>query len=70
MPDILVVRCNMLLPRERMQSIIDNLKAQKETGVILIPPYLEAQVVPDDIEIKFIENGKENNDERVPEYVC
>lgn len=56
MPDILVVRCNMLLPRERMQSIIDNLKAQKETGVILIPPYLEAQVVPDNIEIKFIEN--------------
>lgn len=63
MPDILVVRCNMLLPRERMQSIIDNLRAQKETGVILIPPYLEAQVVPDDIEIKFIENGKENNNE-------
>lgn len=60
MPDILVVRCNMLLPNERMQSIIDNLKAQKKTGVILIPPYLEAQVVPDDIEIKFIENGKEN----------
>ena len=63
MPDILVVRCNMLLPHERMQSIIDNLKAQKETGVILIPPYLEAQVVPDNIEIKFIENGKENNNE-------
>lgn len=61
MPDILVVRCNMLLPRERMQSIIDNLKAQKETGVILIPPYLEAKVVPDNIEIKFIENGKESN---------
>lgn len=59
MPDILVVRCNMLLPHERMQSITDNLKAQKETGVILIPPYLEAQVVPDNIEIKFIENGKE-----------
>ena len=63
MPDILVVRCNMLLPRERMQSIIDDLRDQKETGVILIPPYLEAQVVPDNIEIKFIENGKENNNE-------
>lgn len=64
MPDILVVRCNMLLPRERMQSIIDDLRAQKETTeVIIIPPYLEVQVVPDDIEIKFIENGKENNNE-------
>ena len=62
MPDILVVRCNMLLPHERMQSIVDDLRAQKEeTGVILIPPYLEVQVVPDNIEIKFIENGKENN---------
>lgn len=62
MPDILVVRCNMLLPHERMQSIVDDLRAQKETtGVIIIPPYLEVQVVPDDIEIKFIENGKENN---------
>lgn len=61
MPDILVVRCNMFLPHERMQSIIDNLKTQKETGVIFIPPYLEVQVVPDNIEIKFIENGKENN---------
>lgn len=61
MPDILVVRCNMLLPHERIQSIIDNLKAQKKTGVILIPPYLEVQVVPDDIEIKFIENGDEKS---------
>ena len=57
MPDILVVRCNMLLPHEQMQSIVDDLRAQKETtGVIIIPPYLEAQVVHDDIEIKFVEN--------------
>ena len=57
MPDILVVRCNMLLPHERMQSIVDDLRAQKEeTGEIIIPPYLEVQVVTDDIEIKFIEN--------------
>lgn len=53
MSDILVVKCNAFLPCERMQAILDNLKAQKETGVILLPSYLEAQIVPDDIEIKL-----------------
>ena len=61
MPDILVVKCNAFLPCERMQAILDNLRAQKETGVILLPSYLEAQVVPDDIEIKLIDE-KENKD--------
>lgn len=59
MSDILVVKCNAFLPRERMQVILNNLKVQKETGVILLPPYLEAQVVPEDIEIKFINGNGE-----------
>lgn len=46
MPDILVVKCNAFLPCERMQAILDNLRAQKETGVILLPSYLDAQIVP------------------------
>lgn len=59
MPDILVVKCNAFLPREKMQTILDNLMAQKETRVILLPSYLEAQIVPDDIEIRFANgNGK------------
>lgn len=53
MPDILVVKCNAFLPHEKMQTILDNLMAQKDAGVILLPPYLEAQIVPDDIEIRF-----------------
>ena len=60
MADLLVVECLRDLPDEQLQYIFDYLKAQKETGVILLPPYLKAQIVPDDIEIKFIdENGKE-----------
>lgn len=51
MPDILVVKCNAFLPHERMRAILDNLRAQKEAGVILLPSYLEAKIVPDDIEI-------------------
>ena len=59
MSDILVVKCDAFLPYERMQAILDNLRAQKETGVILLPPYLEIQIVPEDIEIKLSDvNGK------------
>ena len=59
MPNILVVKCNALLPHEKMQAILDNLKVQKETGVILLPPYLEAQVAPEDIEIKLVNGNGE-----------
>ena len=59
MPGILIVKCNAFLPREKMQAILDNLKEQKETGVILLPPYLEAQIVPEGIEIKLADcNGE------------
>ena len=62
MADILIVECLRDLPDEQLQHIFDCLKTQKEIGVILLPPYLKAQRVPDDIEIKLIdENGKEKN---------
>ena len=53
MPNTLVVKSSACLPRKQLQAVLDNLKAQKETGVILLPSYLEAQIVPDDIEIKL-----------------
>lgn len=59
MPNILVVKCNAFLPQERMQAILDNLRAQKETGVILLPSYLEAQIVPDDVEIRLADEKGE-----------
>ena len=60
MADLLIVECLRDLPDEQLQHIFDCLKTQKEIGVILLPPYLKAQIVPDNIEIKFIdENGKE-----------
>lgn len=59
MPDILVVKCNAFLPREKMQAVLDNLKEQKETGVILLPPYLKVQIVPEDIEIKLADGNGE-----------
>lgn len=59
MPDILVVKCNAFLPCERMQAILDNLRAQKETGVIILPSYLEAQIVPEDIEIRLASSDED-----------
>lgn len=59
MPDILVVKCNAFLPSERMQAILDNLRAQKETGVILLPSYLEAEIVPEDIEIRLASSDED-----------
>ena len=53
MNDILVVKSTAFLTSKQLQSILDSLKAQKETGVILLPSYLEAKIVPDDIEIKL-----------------
>ena len=59
MPDILVVKSTAFLPRKKLQAILDNLKIQKETGVILLPSYLEAQIVPEDIEIKLVNGNGE-----------
>ena len=59
MPDILVVKSTAFLPREKLQAILDDLKVQKETGVILLPSYLGAQIVPEDIEIKLVNGNGE-----------
>ena len=53
MPNTLVVKSSVFLPCKQLKGILDSLKAQKETGVILLPSYLEAQIVSDDIEIKL-----------------
>ena len=59
MPDILVVKSTAFLPHEKMQAVLDNLKEQKETGIILLPPYLEVKIVPEDIEIKLADGNGE-----------
>ena len=59
MPDILVGKSTAFLPHEKMQAVLDNLRAQKETGVILLPPYLEAKIVPEDIEIRLVNGNGE-----------
>lgn len=59
MADILLVKCNVPLRREQFHAILDQLNAQKETGLVLLPSYLEAKIVPDDIEIKLVDEKGE-----------
>ena len=53
MADILVIKCNIFASNKQLKDIFNYLKTQKEAGVVILPPYLEAQIVPDDIEIKL-----------------
>lgn len=55
---ILVVKSHANLSQEQLQFIHDCIEVQKKTGIILLPSYLEAQIVPDDIEIKLEETIK------------
>ena len=53
MSDILVIRCNAFIHPERLKKFHDIILAEKESGVIVLPPMFEAILVPDDVEIRF-----------------
>lgn len=51
--DILLVKCNALLPTEKMKMLHDNFVKQLESKVVVVPAYLEPEIinVPDGIEV-------------------
>ena len=49
---LLVVRANIFLRGKEYQDLCRSIEIQRTTGVIVLPPYCEAIVVPNDIEIK------------------
>lgn len=51
--DILVVRINMFLKNKEQEAFRQHILEQRKTGVIVLPPYCEAIMVPKDVEIKF-----------------
>lgn len=61
MPDILVVKTNMFLRAKELNELRNYIMAQKETGVIILPPYCDAQVIPDGVEIKIEDCTKGGN---------
>lgn len=52
MADILVIKVNMYCRPKDIDNIRKYIFAQKESGVVILPPYCEAIVVPEDVEIR------------------
>lgn len=52
---LIVFRAIKLISEEDMGNLRESIMKQAKEGCILLPPYIEAQYVPPDIEIKFEE---------------
>lgn len=53
--EILVVKVNAHIKPDVLRELQRALIKQKETGVIVVPAYMEAQVISGDIEMRVIE---------------
>ena len=51
--NILVIKVNMFLKNKEQEAVRQHILEQRKTGVIVLPPYCEAIMVPKDVEIKF-----------------
>lgn len=65
MADILVVKVNMFMRSKELQEINRYIRDSMKTGVVVLPPYCDAQVIPDGVEIKIEDlNGRRVSDEQ------
>ena len=55
---VLVVKVNSKLSTESMMNIRNQIIKQKEEGVIVLPSFCEAIVVPNGIDIRVDNEGK------------
>lgn len=56
MADVLVVKLNTIFPADRISEIRKEIIRQKESGVVVLPPYCDALMVPEDIKIRLKED--------------
>ena len=56
MADVLVVKLNAIFPADRISEIRKGIIRQKESGVVVLPPYCDVLMVPEYIEIRFEED--------------
>lgn len=52
MTNILVVKVNMFLKPQEFDNLCNYIRESSKTGVVILPPYCDAQIVPDNIEIQ------------------
>ncbi len=53
--EILVVRCNIMLTAEELNKVRKTIKAQIEDGVVILPYFMDALIVPAGLEIRIEE---------------
>lgn len=53
--DLLVLKCNAFLKSREMSVLYRSVCEQAETGVIIVPPYVEPILIPAGTEIKISE---------------
>ena len=65
MADILVIKVNIFMRSKDLQDIDRYIRESMKTGIVVLPPYCEAQVVPENIEVRvedmFTKKGENNN---------
>ena len=53
MNDILIIKSRIVIKPEKLNEFREMFIKQKAEGVVVIPPYFDALVVPEDIEIRM-----------------
>ena len=52
---LLIIKSDILLHQDERRKWMESIKREKENGVIILPPYFEPLLVPNDIEISIEE---------------
>lgn len=51
--ELLIIKSNIFLHQDDRKKWMESIKREKENGVIILPPYFEPLLVPNDIEINM-----------------
>lgn len=58
--ELLVIKINIFQKRRNYEEVYKSFLEQKKLGLIVLPPYCEVLVVPNNVEIKIMDpNNKE-----------
>ena len=52
--EILVVRCNIVVNQEILEDLRLKIAEQRDTGVIMLPYFCDALIIPKDLVIKMM----------------
>ncbi len=57
MDKLLVIHTNVVLKADTFARLARSIQEQRKTGVILLPSFCKAVLVPEDVEIKIVNGG-------------